>query len=1293
MIRIVGALLALSWASAEPAHLPGFPVENNHPTSASGALVADLFGKNKPLIVITADESVLVLDGAGQPVRGFPVRLHDDAVDTEVSLHFNATPSACDLNGDGTQEIILAGSNSRLFALTAAGAPAPGFPVTLPGVARGPVACLPVGSGKAHDLLFTVDSGQLMRLDGGGGKPQTMAQIGEGAESGVAMGDLDGDGGTDLVVGGGDSKIYALGLSGQKREGFPYKMSFRATGVPALGDIDDDGHPDIVVGSEDYKIHAIDAHGKALPGFPVGTDYRLYAGVALADLDDNGVLDVVAASGDAKVYALDGHGKALAGFPVRLDGRLTSGVVVGDMDRDGYQDIALVSQAGTVHLLDAHGKERAGFPWKLKGKLESCPALADLDGEGHLDLVVQDKVGTVHAVRLPAVDSVPVAVAAWPVSGHDAAHTGRHFPNVARFKELRWQAPKPTTTETLQVAYRYFDLDADPEKDTQVRWYLADAHQADLDNHRQVPPERTSKHQVWRYTLQEGDNFRTYGDKSVLSQIATSEPVTIANTPPTEPGIALTPDAPLTTMALDVRVSRPSVDADGDAVTYRTLWLKDNKAQRWPLDTTHVDPRDTTKNEIWQVIMLAFDGEEEGARSVAQVSIRNTPPGAPALGFAPLTPRIDDPVQISIQAPAHDDDGDALTYRYRYWVNDAPLQLAEDGNRLPPRVLRKHQKVRVQAISIDDEGSGGDASVQFVVDNTPPPAPTLGIWPPGPRTRDDLRLVTQLQPVDADGDRIMLRHQWRVDGKPVEFPDVVPASATRKGQRWQVEGTPFDGEAVGPVSQIETVVLNTPPVAPVMVLDHYALYTDETVAPQVFVPATDDDDGDVPQLRYSWQRNGQALAELPASTASLDPRDTTKGERWTLTVTPFDGEAEGKPTHIPFSIINSPPGAPEIALSQHAPTVADVTTVSITKPAADRDDDKLVYHYRWYRDGVWQERWPLDQNSLQPGQARRDEHWRVDVRAFDGEAEGAPTLSELVIGNHAPAAPQVRVEPIPAHVTDDLRCAILAPGSDLDGDALHPRTQWWVDGQPFELPNDANRVPHALLHAGQRWECATAMHDGSLQSVWARSAVVTVDNTPPTAPGVVILPAMPQKRDDLVCGVQTPASDVDTDAVSYRFAWQVDGKPWSPATEPNQVPVPQRVPRSAIARGQNWECIVTPFDGKVEGPPGRAVATVQNTAPGAPLVGILPVRPIAGETLRCAILNAARDVDDDTITYQYMWYRDGIVQTFAPTSAEVPGRLVHRRDLWSCTAVARDKQAQSKPATSPDVAVTEAVSP
>ena len=1285
-LALLGSLLAI--AAAEPQQLLGFPVDNSHPNTAQGILVADLLGKGKPLIVLTADESVLVLDGAGQPLHGFPVRLHDDALD-EVSVHFNATPSSCDLNGDGTQEIVLAGSNNRLFALTASGSAAPGFPLTLPGTARGPVACLPVGSGKAHDLLLTVDSGQLLRIDAGGGKPQTVAQIGEGAESGVALGDLDGDGDTDWVVGGGDSKLYAFDARGKKRDGFPYKMSFRATGVPALGDIDDDGHLDIVVGSEDYKIHAIDAHGKALSGFPVGTDYRLYAGVALADLDDNGTLDVVAASGDSKLYAVDGHGKALPGFPVHLDGRLTSGAVLGDMDRDGYQEIALVSQGGSVHLIDAHGKERPGFPWKLKGKLDTCPALVDLDGEGHLDLVVQDKPGNVHAVRIPAVDSVPMTVAAWPLSGHDAAHTGRHFPNVGRFKDLRWQTDKPSTTDVLQVAYRFFDLDGNAEKDTQVRWYLDKVHQPDLDNKLQVQAERTSKHQVWHYTLQEGDNFSTLGDKSVLSQIATSAPVTIRNTAPTEPGIVLSPNAPLTTMALDVQVNRPSQDADGDALVYRTIWIKDNKVQRWPLETTHVDARETSKNETWQVVMLAYDGEVEGARSSQQVSIRNTPPGPPQIGWMPQTPRIDDPVQVSIQTPAHDDDSDPLTYRYRYWVNDQPLQLAEDSNRVPPRVLRKHQSIRVQAMTVDDEEAGGAATLQFSVDNTPPPAPTLAIWPPGPRTRDDLHLVTQAQPVDADGDPISLRHQWRVDGKLVEFPPVVPAAATHKGQRWQVEGIPFDGEVTGPVAQAETLVLNTPPTPPVMVLDHYALTTDEAVTPQVFVAAADEDEGDAVQLRYSWQRNGKPLTELPNDTAVLDARHTSKGEHWLLTVTPFDGEAEGVPSKVPFAIVNAPPGAPEIELSQRDPTVADTPRVRISRAAPDRDGDTLIYHHRWYRDGVLQDKWPLNQNALLPMQAHRDEHWRLEVRAFDGETEGPAALAELVIRNHAPDAPHVAIAPAVPRATEDLHCAVQTPGSDLDGDVLRELTQWRLEGQPFELPNDANRVPHDVLHAGQHWECATAVHDGSLLSAWAHSSVVLVNNTPPTAPAVAILPAAPQKRDDLVCGVQTPALDVDTDAVRYRFSWQVDGKPWVPAINSNDLP--QKVPHSAIARGQNWECIVTPFDGKAEGPAGRAVATVQNTAPLAPRVGITPPTPVAGETLRCAILDAARDADNDTLTYQYMWYRDGIVQTFAPTSAEVPGRLVHRRDLWSCAAVARDKQAESKPATSPDVAVKEAI--
>ena len=63
------------------------------------------------------------------------------------------------------------------------------------------------------------------------------------------------------------------------------------------------------------------------------------------------------------------------------------------------------------------------------------------------------------------------------------------------------------------------------------------------------------------------------------------------------------------------------------------------------------------------------------------------------------------------------------------------------------------------------------------------------------------------------------------------------------------------------------------------------------------------------------------------------------------------------------------------------------------------------------------------------------------------------------------------------------------------------------------------------------------------------SSTVTVSNTAPTAPVVAITPVDAESGDDLTCSVTTASTDADGDALTYAFAWDVDGVDFTSATD------------------------------------------------------------------------------------------------------------------------------------------------
>lgn len=110
---------------------------------------------------------------------------------------------------------------------------------------------------------------------------------------------------------------------------------------------------------------------------------------------------------------------------------------------------------------------------------------------------------------------------------------------------------------------------------------------------------------------------------------------TIVNTPPTAPGVRITPSAPAEGEDdLICAVTAPSVDADGDPITYSVTWTVDGIAYPlgdtgagWsgPFTTTWTDDsvpaEDTIEGDVWICTAIADDGTALSAGGSATVTV------------------------------------------------------------------------------------------------------------------------------------------------------------------------------------------------------------------------------------------------------------------------------------------------------------------------------------------------------------------------------------------------------------------------------------------------------------------------------------------------------------------------------------------------------------------------------------------------------------------------------------------------------------------------------------------------
>lgn len=208
----------------------------------------------------------------------------------EVAGAYHAAPAFGDLNGDGRLDLLLGTWGSELRYFTHAGEGA--------------------GTGAAPGFSL-VDS--------------TFVTLTRGSNATPTLGDLDGDGDLDLVVGEASGN-----LNYYENVGDPSTPRFRLVSdeyagidvgrrsVPVLVDLDGDGDLDLVIGSEADGLHYYENRGdatepefvEAFASFPSQDDLATFAAPTFGDLDLDGVPELIVggAGGGLRYFGASAQG-------------------------------------------------------------------------------------------------------------------------------------------------------------------------------------------------------------------------------------------------------------------------------------------------------------------------------------------------------------------------------------------------------------------------------------------------------------------------------------------------------------------------------------------------------------------------------------------------------------------------------------------------------------------------------------------------------------------------------------------------------------------------------------------------------------------------------------------------------------------------------------------------------------------------------------------------------------------------------------------------------------------------
>ena len=557
---------------------------------------------------------------------------------------------------------------------------------------------------------------------------------------------------------------------------------------------------------------------------------------------------------------------------------------------------------------------------------------------------------------------------------------------------------------------------------------------------------------------------------------------------------------------------------------------------------------------------------------------------------------VDYPVALEGLVSDEEDAPDALTAAWESSA-DGALDVSPDldpGGATTGAVMLSEGEHIVTLTGTDADGVSGSATSTISV-RGPNQVPTCTITDPESDSGGAEGVTTTfsavVDDVDIGPEALVVTWTSDLDGEvgvstPSSDGSVSMSTGALTVGTHTVSMTAVDEVGAACVDSIRFIVGRSPLVSISSPIDGGMVNQGETVT--LLGSATDaDEDEATLSVRWTSDRDGTLFEGAPDSaglTLSTVASLTVGDHAITLTATDGLGLTG---TAIAVLTVNGLPTTPTVRITPNPAVTTDTLGVVFDVSSVDPELDPVTYRYEWFRDGVL----AGEAGTVSPGDTTKHEVWEVRVTPTDGSGDGIGGVASRTIQNTLPVISGVEIGP-DAVMTNTLATSVIT-AVDPDGDSLTFTHQWSVNSAPA---GDSSATLDGLdwfdKHDVLELSVTPADDDGSGAAV-AASAVM-VQNAPPSAPGIALLPEDAVGGfEPLLCSIEVPGHDLDGDPVLYTIDWEREGDDY-PAESPEDTGMAwlgpltddwtgDTVPAVDTNPEEEWTCTVTSWDDEESG--------------------------------------------------------------------------------------------------------------